>query len=226
MGPFTGFGTAEGLSPDSAPDGISRVRFTLKADQTERELQLLAGCLGITQDPSTLHIKPLLGWAISPLSEVSRGNSEAGEKRSKMDLQDLQKLGVTETVLRTLSWLEDITCIGSHKDWFFLLEGLQDHGDRVQIARGKQGRVLLHKHTGAVEIADPAGKVWYANQDFSAFCQAVDVFQQGHLEQEPAEQAAMLQTLVRALQHVDATACADPQHFWSQVLQNIRGETA
>ncbi|WP_051964427.1 DUF4419 domain-containing protein [Deinococcus misasensis] len=224
-GTFQGFATGSTLSPKDVPDGISRVPFKLRELHQEQTLQLLAGCLGVTQDSKTLHIEPFIGWAMSHLSPLARGNSAQGLKRT-MDLQVLRTLGVHPSVLEGMGWLEDVTVIGSRTEWFFLLGDFQDCGGWVEVGKGKQGRILLHKSTGQVKLANPEGEVFELNQSLMHFQRCVMVLEEDFFDVRLPEETSVhwkshSSRIGDFLKNSDPTAFENPSSFWNGVLERI-----
>ncbi|MGE5655431.1 MAG: DUF4419 domain-containing protein [Actinomycetota bacterium] len=54
-----------GISPHSLPPGLSRAEFVLKTlTSPPKQLELVAGFIGIRQDPDTGILEPEIGWAV------------------------------------------------------------------------------------------------------------------------------------------------------------------
>ena len=63
-----------GLSPRNVPTGLSCAPFTLTcgSDQPHKELELLAGFVGVTQEADTGRLEPEIGWAVLEEDESAR----------------------------------------------------------------------------------------------------------------------------------------------------------
>jgi hypothetical protein len=55
-----------GVNPEALPKGVSQVPFTLEWRDMDRKvaMEMAAGPLVVTQDPLTLALRPILGWAV------------------------------------------------------------------------------------------------------------------------------------------------------------------
>lgn len=53
-----------GISPKSLPTGLSQAPFTLTAPDGKYALELVAGFIGVQQDPTQGTLKPEIGWAV------------------------------------------------------------------------------------------------------------------------------------------------------------------
>lgn len=54
----------QGIRPDDFPAGLSQAPFTLWVKQKEYPLVLVAGFIGVSQDPVTGQLRPEIGWAV------------------------------------------------------------------------------------------------------------------------------------------------------------------
>jgi hypothetical protein len=63
-----------GLSPKSVPTGLSCAPFTLKSgsDQSPKEMELVAGFIGVKQHADTGKLEPEIGWAVLEEDELAR----------------------------------------------------------------------------------------------------------------------------------------------------------
>lgn len=63
-----------GLSPRNVPTGLSCAPFTLTcgSDQPQKEMQLIAGFVGVKQEADTGRLEPAIGWAVLEEDECSR----------------------------------------------------------------------------------------------------------------------------------------------------------
>jgi hypothetical protein len=66
--------TQRGLSPRTVPTGLSCAPFKLIAggDQPPKEMELVAGFIGVKQDIDTGRLEPAIGWAVLEEEEYSR----------------------------------------------------------------------------------------------------------------------------------------------------------
>jgi hypothetical protein len=53
-----------GFAPSQLSGGLSVAPFRLHAGGEEREMEFMAGFLGVAQDPRTLALRPEIGWAV------------------------------------------------------------------------------------------------------------------------------------------------------------------
>lgn len=73
----------DGLSSGSIPTGLSRASFTLKSASTDesKELELIAGFLGVRQQADGGQLEPEIGWAVvepDPFTQVLNKFARAG----------------------------------------------------------------------------------------------------------------------------------------------------
>lgn len=62
------------VSTNLLPGGVSQVPFRCRwrGQAEDAAMEFLGGFVGVTQDPSTLALRPKLGWAVRPGSELDR----------------------------------------------------------------------------------------------------------------------------------------------------------
>lgn len=62
-----------GLSPKRVPTGLSRAPFLVKSPgQPGKEMELIAGFIGVKQEANTGQLEPEIGWAVLEQDETSR----------------------------------------------------------------------------------------------------------------------------------------------------------
>ncbi len=63
-----------GLSPRKVPTGLSSAPFTLRCggDPPQKAMELIAGFVGVKQEPDTGRLEPAIGWAVVEEDESSR----------------------------------------------------------------------------------------------------------------------------------------------------------
>jgi Domain of unknown function (DUF4419) len=64
------FSSGEGFQSLVAPSGLSMVPFTWKDPAGERAMEAIGGFVGVSQDPTTLALRPKIGWAVREVSRM------------------------------------------------------------------------------------------------------------------------------------------------------------
>lgn len=64
--------STNGLSPESVPTGLSRAPFTLWCRTGKKEMEVIAGFIGVKQAAETGQLEPEIGWAVLEEDEYSR----------------------------------------------------------------------------------------------------------------------------------------------------------
>lgn len=57
-------GSFDAPTPDAFPQGCSHAPFLWQGVRGDREMEFVAGVLGVTQDPTTYALRPAIGWAV------------------------------------------------------------------------------------------------------------------------------------------------------------------
>lgn len=60
------------LASTELPDGICRVPLVVEDQGSTQRVELVAGLTGVAQDPSTLALTPVVGWAVTEASGIQR----------------------------------------------------------------------------------------------------------------------------------------------------------
>jgi len=63
-----------GPQPVDFPIGLSMVPFIWEYLGTNIPMEFVGGFIGVSQDPTSLVVKPAVGWAVMPRSEEEGGN--------------------------------------------------------------------------------------------------------------------------------------------------------
>lgn len=115
--PRTQLTVKDGLSSGSIPAGLSRAPFTLTSTSTDepKEIEIVAGFLGVRQQVDSGQLEPEIGWAVvepqaftQVLNKFARaGSSDTTTKRLMADqqeqsLRDLLEIGIPKELVQLM----------------------------------------------------------------------------------------------------------------------------
>lgn len=140
------------VPPDTIPLGLSRAPLTLVIGGVTHEMDLIGGFMGLAQDPTTLAVRPAIGWAVRDHAEAVIVHVSPRRRRLEVSSEEIAAALKAST--------SDMTSTGAQDDGIFLVT----ESVRCSRASNSRGRLILDRSglyfiPGSADDAAVAGEV-------------------------------------------------------------------
>lgn len=143
--------TSNRVPPDTIPLGLSRAPLELVIGGATHEMDRIGGFIGIAQEPTTLAVRPAIGWAVREHAEVV---VHVSPHRRRLEVSS------EEIAAALKASTPDMTATGAKDDGIFLVT----ESVRCSRASNPRGRLILDRSglyfiPGSADDAAVAGEV-------------------------------------------------------------------